>query len=120
MRLRARITRTEKLDIYNINFILFQNENRSKLLLSLEENKCSLFTGTIKMSTIGSFGEYYVRTQHYETCSETQYLQEDSEEGETLMTQDDEIPFHPGYSRQVTSASVCGEQEDDAVSVKSC
>lgn len=26
----------------------------------LEESTCAMFTGTIKISTLGSFGEYYV------------------------------------------------------------
>ena len=28
----------------------------------LEESTCAMFTGTIKISTLGSFGEYYVST----------------------------------------------------------
>ena len=37
-----------------------QNENRGKLLSELEESTAAMFTGTIKMSTLGSFGEFYV------------------------------------------------------------
>ena len=40
--------------------ILIQNENRGKLMSELEESTCAMFTGTIKISTLGSFGEYYV------------------------------------------------------------
>ena len=40
--------------------IFSQNENRGKLMSELEESTCAMFTGTIKISTLGSFGEYYV------------------------------------------------------------
>ena len=42
------------------NNCILQNENRGKLLSELEESTAAMFTGTIKMSTLGSFGEFYV------------------------------------------------------------
>ena len=42
--------------------IILQNENRGKLMSELEESTCAMFTGTIKISTLGSFGEYCVST----------------------------------------------------------
>ena len=37
-----------------------QNENRMKLLTNLEDSTGSLLTGSIKMSTLGSYGDLYV------------------------------------------------------------
>ncbi len=44
----------------------------------LEESTCAMFTGTIKISTLGSFGEYYVSI----------IIMSDIERS------DDEIPFY--------------------------
>lgn len=42
-----------------LNRMKEENENRVKIISSLEGNSGSLFTGNIKISTLGSFGEIY-------------------------------------------------------------
>ena len=50
-----------------------QNEKRGRLLSELEDSTCALFTGTIKISTLGSFGDFYVSIE-YPVCGEEAVL----------------------------------------------
>lgn len=87
-----------------------ENENRGKLMSELEESTCAMFTGTIKISTLGSFGEYYNGEEDVGGPM-TEYTSDDN---------DDDLPaFHPGtgYRQPREPAS---PPEADTASVASC
>jgi len=91
-----------------------ENENRGKLMSELEESTCAMFTGTIKISTLGSFGEYCNGDDDDDGIAGpmTEYTSEDNDE--------DDLPaFHPGrsYSQPPEPGS---SLEADTASVKSC
>lgn len=91
-----------------------ENENRGKLMSELEESTCAMFTGTIKISTLGSFGEYYNGDDDDDDIAGpmTEYTSEDNDE--------DDLPaFHPGRGYSQPPEPSCSLEADTA-SVKSC
>lgn len=91
-----------------------ENENRAKLLSKLDSSTCPLFTGTIKISTLGSLGDYYSDEQ--DECGPLQYSVG------SRCHQDEGYPGYSGYDPPSISptASPDQEEEEDAASIKSC
>ena len=89
-----------------------QNENRMKLLTNLEDSTGSLLTGSIKMSTLGSYGDLYV--------SDGEVSRSPASEGtfKHLFSQNEEAAEASGQPQSPTRGEQEEEQED-GLSVKS-
>lgn len=83
---RGTIDRLRKERREILNRMKEENEKRMKMMTSLEGSSSSLFTGNIKISTLGSFGEIY----NEETESTSEQAQSQQPQSQLLDSEDED------------------------------
>jgi len=86
---RGTIERLRKERRELLNRMKEENENRMKLLTNLEDSTGSLLTGSIKMSTLGSYGDLYVSDGENEEAAEASGQPQSPTRGEQEEEQED-------------------------------